>query len=78
MLTDNFLRHRSADLSAAQRVLLEGAITRTRVLSAGQVVVRRNEVLDIGTVTDAAMHRQWTRRLASLHAGRAHVTRRRA
>lgn len=50
MLTENLLRNRTADLSEAERALLESAVSHTQTYSAEQVVVRQGIPVDISTL----------------------------
>ncbi|APW37607.1 Crp/Fnr family transcriptional regulator [Rhodoferax koreense] len=47
MICQNILRHRTCALSIQERTVLEGAITSTRALPAGQIVVRQDEPVQI-------------------------------
>lgn len=50
MRTHNILRNRAAELSEAERALLEGAISHTQTFRAGEVVVRPGVPVDISTL----------------------------
>jgi len=50
MLTDDVLRNRAAEISDAERNLLEGAISHTQTYAAGSVVVRQGVPVDISTL----------------------------
>ena len=50
MLTENVLRNRTADLSEAERALLESAVSHTQTYSAEQVVVRQGIPVEISTL----------------------------
>ncbi len=50
MLTENVLRNRAAEISNAERDLLEGAISHTQTYPAGSLVVRQGVPVDISTL----------------------------
>ena len=50
MLTDNVLRNRTAWLSRDERVVLEGAISRTERVRAGQLLVRQGKAVTTSTL----------------------------
>src|SRR5690349_10229495 len=51
VISQNFLRNRAGgELSAEERRVLENAFAATRVLPAGQVIVRQGQAVDVSTL----------------------------
>ena len=55
MLTQNVLRNRTSELSAEERSLLEGAISRTQFFPAGAVVVRQDVPVNVSVLLVAGL-----------------------
>lgn len=47
MICQNILRHRTSELTSEERELLEGAVSTTRTLPAGQILVRQGEIINV-------------------------------
>ncbi|KQP23649.1 Crp/Fnr family transcriptional regulator [Pseudorhodoferax sp. Leaf267] len=69
MFTHNVLRNRSAELSEAERLLLESAISHTQTFRAGETVVRQGVPVDISTLLVQGL----MTRHVDAHDGRRHL-----